>query len=66
MNFFAKALGNLETCVLDNNNFCGKFVLSLELPAMFDDKLSYFSTIFIPHFHLLSCKLNNFSFKVLY
>ena len=35
---FAKALRISETCVLVNNNFCGKLVFSLELPTKFDER----------------------------
>ena len=52
---FAKALRILNTCLLANNNLCGKLVSSLELPITFDE--SYFSTIFIRDFNLLSCEL---------
>ena len=33
---FAKALRNIETCVLVNNNLCRKLVSSLESPIIFD------------------------------
>ena len=34
---FSRTLLNLETCVLVNNNFCGKLASSLELPIKFDE-----------------------------
>ena len=62
---FAKALRIFKTCVSFNNNLCGKLVSSLEFPIKFDE--SYFSSIFfIADFILLSCKLDNFTFNVLY
>ena len=33
---FAKALRSFETCVLINNNLCGKVFSSLESPTIFD------------------------------
>ena len=36
---FAKALESFETCVLVNNNLCGKLFSSLESPTTFDSKL---------------------------
>ena len=64
---FAKALGSIETCVLVNNSLCGKFVSSLELPATFDERFKIISVpFFIPGFNLLSCELDNFTFKVFY
>ena len=35
---FAKAMRIFETCVLANNNLCGKLVSSLESPTIFDKK----------------------------
>ena len=35
---YARALKSIETCVLVNNNLCGKLVLSLGLPTTFDEK----------------------------
>ena len=64
---FAKTLGSLETCVLVNNNLCGKIYSSLELPITFDERCKVTSApFFIPNVNLLSCELNNFTFKVLY
>ena len=64
---FAKALQSLKTCVLVSNNLWEELFSSLESPTTFDEIFkSYFSTIFIPNFHLLSCKLDNFMFEVLY
>ena len=36
---YAKALQRFATCLLVNNNSCGKLVLSLESPIIFDDSL---------------------------
>ena len=52
---FAKALQDFETSVAVIDNLCGKL----------DSKLLQFR-FFIPDFNLLSCKLDNFTFKVLY
>ena len=64
---FAKALWNLETCVLVNNNLCRKLFPSLESPTAFDEVFKVTSVpFFIPDFTLLSCELDNYTFKVLY
>ena len=64
---FAKALGSLKTCALVNNNFCGILFSSLESPTIFDEIFKVTSVpSFIADFNLLSCKLDNFMFKVLY
>ena len=64
---FAKALRIFGTCVLVNKNLCGKLVLSLELPIKFDEKFKITSVpFFITDFNLLSCELDNFTFKVLH
>ena len=47
---FAKALWSYETCVLINNNFCGKLFSSLESETTFEEIWSYFSTIFYSRF----------------
>ena len=60
----AKSLQSFETCVLVNNNLCWKFFLSSESPTSFDE--IHFNTTFFPDFSLLSCKLDKFTFKVLY
>ena len=44
---FAKALRNSETCVLVNNNLCGKLFSSLESPSRFD---KIFKVILVPFF----------------
>ena len=63
----AKALRSLKTCVLVNNNLCGKLFSSLESPTTLDEISKVASVpFFIPDFNLLSCELNNFMFKVLY
>ena len=64
---FAKALRSFETCVLVNNNLCGKLFSSLELSTTFDEIFKVtLIPFFIPDFNLLSCELDNFPFKVLY
>ena len=35
---FAKAFWSFETCVLVNNNLCGKLFSSLESPTTFDER----------------------------
>ena len=52
---------------LVKNNPCGKLFSSLESPTTFDEifKVNLVS-FFIPDFHLLSCELDNFTFKMLY
>ena len=64
---FAKALPSLETCVLANDNLGGKLFSLLESPTTFDEifKVTLVS-FFIPDFNLLSCELDNFTFKMLY
>ena len=58
---FAKALRLLGTCVLVNNNLCEKLV------TIFDERFKFpWVPFFIPDFNLLSCELDNFTFKVLY
>ena len=60
-------LQSLKTCVLVNNNLCGKLYSSLELPVIFDERFKVTSVpFFIPDFNLLNCKLDNSSFKVLH
>ena len=57
----------LKTCVLENNNLCGKLFLSLESPTTFGEIIKVTSVPFpIPDFDLLSCELDRFTFKVLY
>ena len=63
---FAKTLRRFETCVLVNNNLCGKLFSSLKLPIFYEFFKATSVSIFIPDFNLLSCKLDNFTFKVLY
>ena len=64
---FAKALQSPETCVLVNNNLCGKLFSSLESPPTFGESFKVTSVpFFILDFNLLSCELDNFTFKVLY
>ena len=62
-----KSFTKLETCVLVNNNLCGKLLSSLKPPTTFDESFKVIPVpFFIPDFNLLSCELDNFTFKVLY
>ena len=64
---FAKAFWSLKTCVLVNNNLCGKLYSSLELPIAFDERFKVPSVpFFTPDFNLLNCELEKFMFKGLY
>ena len=64
---FAKTLRIFETCVLVNNNLCGKLTSLLSLPTTSDESFKVASVpFFIPYYNLLSCELDNFSSKVLY
>ena len=64
---FAKALQILKTLVLVKNNLCGKLVSSLESPTTFVERRFKMERVsfFIPDFNFLSCKLKNFTFKVI-
>ena len=64
---FAKALRSLETCVLVNNNLCGKLFSLSESLTTFDERFKVTLVLFfIGDFNLLSCELDNFAFKLLY
>ena len=64
---FAKVLQSLETCVLVNSNLCRKLFLSLESPTTSDESFKVISVpFFIPYLNLLTCELENFTFKILY
>ena len=64
---FAKALRSFETCVFANRNLCQQLFSSLESPTTFDESFKVTLVMFfIPDFTLLSCELDNFTFKVLY
>ena len=64
---FETALQLFKTCVLVNNNLWGKLFSSLESPTIFDERFKVASVpFFIADFNLLSCKLDNFTFNVLY
>ena len=53
--------------ILVNSNLCEKLFSSLKSPATFDKSFKVTSlTFFIQDFNLLSCELENFTFKVLY
>ena len=48
---FAKVLRSFETCVLANNNLCGKLFSSLESPTTFDESFKVPSVpFFLPDF----------------
>ena len=62
---FAKALQIFETCVSVNNNLCGKWVSSFESPTTFNERFKVtWRPFFISDFNLLSCDLDNFTFKI--
>ena len=62
---FAKALCSPETCVLVNNNLCGKLVSLLELPTTVDERIKVTSVpYFIHDSDLLISELGNFKFTV--
>ena len=64
---FATDLRILETCVSVNYNLYGKLFSSLKFRIKFDKRFKITSvSLFIADFNLLSCKLGNFTFKVLY
>ena len=59
---FETALRSFETCLLVNNNLCGKLFPSLEQPTTFNKNFKVTSTaFFISDFNLLSCEV---TFKV--
>ena len=61
---FAKALQSFETCLLVNNNLCGKLFSSLESLTIFDERFKA-TLVFIADFNLLRCELDNFTSNVL-
>ena len=55
----------LEACVLVNNNLCGKYFIIRITNHI--ERLKVISvSFFIADFNLLSCELDNFTFKMLY
>ena len=63
---FAKALRISETCVIVYVEML-MLVSSLEFPIKFVEKFKVTSVpFFIPDFDLLRCKLDNFTFNMLY
>ena len=55
------------TCVLVNNDLCGKLFWLLELAIMLDHDLKATSiSFFIADVHLLSYEFDNFTFTLLY
>ena len=64
---FVKAFRSFGTCVLVNNNLCGRLFSSLESPTIFEEIFKVTSVPhFIPYFNFLSRELDNSTFKVLY
>ena len=64
---WAKTLRRFATCLLVNENSCGKFILSSESPVIFVDNLKTTSVpSSVVDFHILSCKFDSFTFKLLY
>ena len=62
---FPKVLQILETCIPVNNNLFAKLASSPELPITFDERFKIVSVLFfIPDFNLLSCEVDNFTFRV--
>ena len=64
---FAKPLRSFETCVFANRTLFQQLFSSLESPTTSDESFKVTLVMcFIPDFTLLSCELDNFTFKVLY
>ena len=64
---FEEALQSLRTCILVNKNLRRNHVLSLQLSITFDERFKVTSVQFIIiDFCLLSCQLDNITFKLLY
>ena len=64
---FSKALRSVKTCVLVNKNVSAKFYSPLKSSKIFDKCIKATSVpFFIPDFDLSSCKIDKFTFKVLY
>ena len=64
---FAKDLQGFTTCLLLDNNLCGKLVSSSELPIKFDDSLKTTSvSFFIAYFNVLSCEFEHFCIESFY
>ena len=62
---FAKALESFETYVLVNNNLGRKLFSSS--PTASDESFKITSVpFFVPDFNILSCRLENFTFNVIY
>ena len=65
--FYANEFESSETCVLVNKNLWGKLFLSFESPTRIDKFFKVISVpFFIPESNLLSCELDNFTFKALH
>ena len=63
----AKTLQSFKTCLSASNNLYGTLALALESSITFHKKFKVtLVPCFIPDFNLLSCELNNFTFKLLY
>ena len=64
---FGKSLPSFETCILVNNNLCGKLFSSLESLKVFRESFKITSVpLFIPDFTILSYELDNSTLKVLH
>ena len=62
---FTKAVQISKTCVLVNNNLWGK-VSSIESTTTFGKSFkATWVPCFVSYFNFLSCKLENFTFKLL-
>ena len=59
---FAKILRSFETCVLDNNNLCGKLFSSLESPVPFDESFNV-TVFFIPEFKFIKLRIRQITLK---
>ena len=63
---FAKALQTSGTRRSVSNGLCGKIVLSLEIPIIFDDNVKVtLVSLFVPNFNFSSQELDNFDFALL-
>ena len=64
---FAEDLRRFATCLLANNNSCGKLILSSKFPIICDANLKTTPDLrFIADFNLLSCEFDSYTFTLLY
>ena len=63
---FAKALQSSETCIIVNNNPCRRLFSSVNLQHHLKNFKVTSVLPFTPYFDLLSCELDNFTFKILH